>query len=94
MSLRTDFPIADLFLRMRANDEKPSVIFQILSRHLIRKHLPSQYHGKNEYEFEVGPTHIILQAWKTKSRKDTPAQHTLDDDERNVMMECFKLLSA
>lgn len=89
-------PTAEFFNIMKEGNENPSMIFQLITRNLLRKYFTLSYHETNEYEFYISPRNapIELEAWKKhrKGRKGVSAKHTLTYEESTIVREICEML--
>jgi hypothetical protein len=91
-------PTAEFFNFMKELNEKPSTMFQLITRNLLRKYFTLSYHDTNEYEFEVSTddSHpVVLEAWRRgKGRKSVSAKHTLPQEEASIIREIFHTIQG
>ena len=94
----TPLPTTEFYNFMKnEHNETPSMMFQLITRNLLRKYFTLSYHDTNEYEYGVTPdAPIELEAWKRgrKGRKGVSAKHTLTYDESAIIREIAEMLKG
>ena len=87
------FPTIEYFNFMKnEGNDTPSMMFQLITRNLLRKYFTLSYHDSNEYEYEVSlDAPIVLEAWKLR-RKGASVKHTLTQEESNIIREICEMM--
>lgn len=88
-SITRVLPSKNFYDSMKESNEKPSMMFQLITRNLLRKYFTLSYHNSGEYGYVLNADKtvpVILEAWK-KGRRGQRVEVIITQEEADIIYE-------